>query len=148
MRAAEFREMTDQELDSKEIELVETMALLRLRHKTNQLDSTARVYPWIRELLQYDPLPTAKLVRTPVLVLQGETDQQVTPEQADTLAATFRAGGNRNITVHRLPGTNHLFQRDTSGVPAGYGTLPDRRVTAEALGYLADWLAVTLRVSR
>ena len=113
-----------------------------------QLDSTARVYPWIRELLQYDPLPTAKLVRTPVLVLQGETDQQVTPEQADTLAATFRAGGNRNITVHRLPGTNHLFQRDTSGVPAGYGTLPDRRVTAEALGYLADWLAVTLRVSR
>jgi len=35
--------MTDQELDSKEIELVETMALLRLRHKTNQLDSTARL---------------------------------------------------------------------------------------------------------
>lgn len=113
-----------------------------------QLESTARGNAWMREFLQYDPLPTAKRVRTPILVLQGETDQQVTPEQADTLAAAFRTGGNRNITVHRLSDTNHLFQRDTSGVPAGYGTLADRRVSAEALGLLADWLVETLRVPR
>jgi len=111
-----------------------------------QLASTARTNPWMREFLQYDPVPTATRVRTPVLVLQGDTDQQVTPEQADTLAAAFRAGGNREITVHRLPKTNHLFQRDSSGLPSGYATLADRGVSAEALGLLADWLVVTLRV--
>jgi pimeloyl-ACP methyl ester carboxylesterase len=109
-----------------------------------QLDSTARSNPWIREFLQYDPLPTARRVRTPVLVLQGDTDQQVTPEQADTLVAAFVAGRNDRITMHRLPNTNHLFQRDSSGVPGGYGTLADRRVTAETLGRLADWLVSTL----
>lgn len=118
------------------------------RAAQQQLDSTATVNPWIREFLQYDPLPTAKRVRTPVLVLHGETDQQVTPEQADTLAAAFRAGGNRHVAVHRLRDTNHLFQRDASGVPAGYGRLPDRRVTPETLGLLADWLASTLMASR
>lgn len=50
MRAAEIREMTEQELDSKEIELIETLAVLRLRHKTNQLESTARLQETRRDL--------------------------------------------------------------------------------------------------
>jgi len=85
-------------------------------------------------------------VRVPVLILQGETDMQVTPEQADTLAAALRRGGNRAVTVHRLAATNHLFQRDATGLPEGYGALPDRRVTRETLGLVADWvLARTAR---
>ncbi len=110
-----------------------------------QLDSTARTNPWMREFLINDPLPTARRVRVPVLVLQGETDVQITPEQADTLAVALRGGGNTDVTVRRLPNTNHLFQRDSVGAPAGYGKLPDRRATSESLGILADWLAVKLR---
>ncbi len=110
-----------------------------------QLDSTARSNPWMREFISYDPLPTARRVRVPVLVLHGEQDLQVTVEQADTLAAAFRAGGNNDVTLRRLARTNHLFQRDASGVPSGYGTLPDRQATAESLGALADWLVSRLQ---
>lgn len=109
------------------------------------LDSIASTDPWLGAFLAYDPVPTARRVtQMPVLILQGNTDQQVTPEQADTLAAAFRVGGNGDVTVHRLRDTNHLFQRDPSGLASGYGVLPDRRVTTEALGLLADWLSRTL----
>lgn len=110
-----------------------------------QLDSTVSRSPWLQEFIRYDPVPTARTVRVPVLVLQGERDLQVTAEQADTLAAAFRAGGNTDVTVRVLAQTNHLFQRDASGVPGGYGTLPDRAATKEALGVLADWLVLKLR---
>ncbi len=118
-----------------------------VRSAQEQSSALARDNPWLREFLAYDPLPTARRVQQPVLILQGERDLQVTAEQADTLAAAMRAGGNTNVTVHRLRNTNHLFQRDSSGVPGGYGTLPDRKVTAETLGVLADWLVHTLRAS-
>jgi alpha-beta hydrolase superfamily lysophospholipase len=112
-----------------------------------QLENVAQASAWMREFLSYDPLPTARKVKQPVLILHGERDQQVTVEQADTLAAAMRTGGNANVTVHRLRNTNHLFQRDSSGVPGGYGTLTDRKVTTEMMGLLSDWLVRTLRVT-
>lgn len=50
MRASEIREMSPDEIAAKEVELVETLALLRLRHKTNQLESTARLGQARRDL--------------------------------------------------------------------------------------------------
>lgn len=110
------------------------------RAAQQQIDSLARSDAWMREFLSYDPLPTIARVGVPVLILQGEQDMQVTPEQADTLAAALRRGGNGRVTVHRLRTTNHLFQRDRSGSPGGYGALPDRRVTRETLGLVTDWV--------
>jgi ribosomal protein L29 len=55
--------MTEQELDSKEIELIETLAVLRLRHKTNQLESTARLQETRRDLAR---LKTIRRQRTAV----------------------------------------------------------------------------------
>lgn len=111
-----------------------------MRAAQAELERTASASPWLREFLAYDPLPTAARVRVPVLILQGDTDLQVTPEQADTLAATLRAAGNRRVAMHRLPRTNHLFQRDANGVPSGYGALIDRRVTTETLGLVVEWV--------
>jgi dipeptidyl aminopeptidase/acylaminoacyl peptidase len=116
-----------------------------LRVAQQQLDSTAGRSPWITEFLTYDPLPTARRVRdVPVLILQGETDLQVTAEQADLLGGAFRDAGNRDVSVHRLANTNHLFQHDPSGLPSGYATLPDRTLTRETLGLVAEWLASRL----
>ena len=109
------------------------------------LDSLAQANPWVGYFMTYDPLATARLLAQPVLVLQGDTDQQVTPEQADSLTAAIRAGGHAPVTLQRFPATNHLFLPDPSGDPRGYGTLPDRRVRREVLGTLADWLAAVLR---
>jgi alpha-beta hydrolase superfamily lysophospholipase len=105
------------------------------------LDSTARTNKWIGFYLSYDPTVTAKQVKQPVLILQGATDHQVSPEQADTLAAAFRAGGNGAVTVKKFPDTNHLFLADPSGAFQGYATLKDKGVRKEVLGSLADWVA-------
>ena len=43
------------------------------------LDSVARVNPWISFFLQHDPLKVARTLTQPVLILQGETDRQITP---------------------------------------------------------------------
>jgi pimeloyl-ACP methyl ester carboxylesterase len=99
---------------------------------------------WINFYVNYDPLPTARRVRVPALILQGETDAQVTPEQAGMLAAAMREGGNRNVTVRAFPRMDHLMLEDASGNPSGYGKLASYAVRRDFLGVLADWLANTL----
>jgi len=109
------------------------------------LDSLQRTNRWMRYFMTTDPLVTARRVKQPVLILQGDTDMQVTPEQADTLAAAMRRVGNRAVTLRRFPATNHLFLADSSGAPTGYARLTATRVRREVLGTLADWVVRTLR---
>jgi dipeptidyl aminopeptidase/acylaminoacyl peptidase len=113
-----------------------------------QFDTTEARKPWMRFFLAYDPIPTIKRVRQPVLILQGATDQQVRPEEARALDAALREAGNRRVTLRIMPDRNHLFLRDTSGHPSGYASLSDGRVDGEVLGALADWLATTLGVAK
>jgi dienelactone hydrolase len=110
-------------------------------------DAAAAGVPWIRWFLEHDPLPVARRVRVPVLVLQGATDRQVTAEQAEELGAAVRAGGNGDVTVRVFPALNHLFLPDAEGTadPARYAALPDKRVPATVLGAMADWLAAKLQ---
>lgn len=110
-----------------------------------QRDSAAALSPWLRFFVAHDPAATARRVRVPVLIQQGETDRQVSPAQADELAAAFRAGGNRDVTTRRYPATNHLFLADDDGSPAGYAELPSRGVRPEVLRDAAEWLARRLR---
>ena len=111
-------------------------------------DSAARADRWTAFWFEHDPLPVARRLRAPVLVLQGETDVQITPDQADELAEAIRAAGNRDVTVRRFPDTNHLFVADPSGDPMGYAALPSVEVRRDVLGAVADWLARRLRASR
>ena len=110
-----------------------------------QFDSTSAKGAWMRFFLDYDPIPTARALTQPVLIAQGATDQQVRAEEATTLEAAIRAGGNGNVTTRIFPDRNHLFLRDPVGHPSGYATLPQNTVDGEVLGTIADWLALTLR---
>ena len=103
------------------------------------LDSLQRTNRWMRYFMTTDPLVMARRVRQPVLILQGDTDRQVTPDQADALAAALTAAGNRNVTLRRFPDTNHLFLADPSGDPQRYAALPDSRIRREVLGALVEW---------
>jgi dipeptidyl aminopeptidase/acylaminoacyl peptidase len=116
-----------------------------LEQSAKATEELATKSAWMRYFLDYDPLATARQVRVPVLILQGETDQQVTPEQADTLGIAFRAGGDGDVTVRRFAATNHLFLADPDGNPAGYTALRVRTVRPEVLGAVADWLVRRLR---
>jgi hypothetical protein len=109
-----------------------------------EADSAYAVPGWMRFFAEYEPLSTARKVRVPVLILQGETDRQVPASEARKLADALRAAGNRRVTLRTFPGMNHLLVDDPSGNPMGYTKLPSYTVRKDLLGVLADWLAKTL----
>jgi dienelactone hydrolase len=110
----------------------------------HQADSAYAAPGWLHWFAGYDPLPTARRVRTPTLILQGETDRQVPVTEAAALAGAMRAGGNRHVMVRTFPRLNHLLLDDPSGDVRGYGGLRSFTVRRDVLGALADWLARTL----
>ena len=116
-----------------------------LRAIRAQFDSTSGKLAWMQYFLTYDPLPTIRRVRQPVLILQGATDMQVTADQASKIERTLRAAGNRRVTTHIFADRNHLFLRDANGAPSGYSRLPSGRIDDEVMGTLADWLVATLK---
>ena len=109
------------------------------------LDSLAAANTWMGFFMTTEPSAALRRVKQPTLVLQGNTDQQVTPEQADSIASILKASGNTRVTMRRFPATNHLFLVDPSGAPAGYTNLKDTRVRREVLGTLADWVVQVMR---
>ena len=115
------------------------------------VDSLGKLGGWMGFFLAYDPTTAARQVKTPVLILQGETDRQVPPAEAKLLADAIRSGGNRDVTVRMFPATNHLFLADSSGAftdvsgALRYTKLPSLHVRPEVLGAIADWLSDRLK---
>ena len=109
------------------------------------LDSLAAANAWMGFFMKTEPSAALRRVKQPTLVLQGDTDQQVTPEQADSVATMLKGSGNKLVTVHHFPATNHLFLVDPSGAPAGYTSLKDTKMRREVLGALADWMVRVLK---
>ena len=111
----------------------------------NGLDSIAAANSWMGFFMKTEPSAALRRMKQPTLVLQGNTDQQVTPEQADSIVTILKNSGNSRVTLRRFPATNHLFLVDPSGAPAGYTALKDTRVRREVLGALADWMVRVLK---
>lgn len=105
-----------------------------------QFDSIAKAQPWMNFFVTHDPIATAKQVKVPVFVVQGATDRQVTADQGEELAKTFRAAGNRDVELLMLPDRNHLFLADPDGSPSGYTKLPSGRIGPEVLGPIVEWI--------
>lgn len=109
-----------------------------------QVDSTLGSAPWFKFFDSYDPAATARKVRTPVLILNGAQDQQVTPDQAPLLERAFKDAGNRDVTMKVLPNLNHLFVYDPDGFPGGYTQLKSFAVDRPTIGLVVDWLVIRL----
>jgi uncharacterized protein len=116
-----------------------------LARVNSTIDSLGANNPWMKFFLDHDPLATARQIRTPVLILNGATDQQVTPEQVKTLVDAFKAAGNKDITSHVFPAVNHLFIYDPNGSPWGYTRLTRSAVEPAVMGMVVDWLAQRLK---
>lgn len=127
-------------------DLSDSARRLQLRQVPQRVEQIVQSSAWTRWFADYNPLPTAPAVRVPVLILQGALDRQVSAGQADTLAAAFRAGGNRDVTVKTYPDLNHLFlHTDGDGSPAEYPALKDAMLPAGMLNDIATWLQAHLR---
>lgn len=103
---------------------------------------------WTRAFLAYDPLPTIRKVRQPILILQGVLDRQVTAEQASLLEQAARAAGNRDVTVRLFPNLNHLFLPAATGAESEYTSLSTYDLSDEVLDTMSNWLQQKLKVKR
>lgn len=104
--------------------------------------------PWTRYFLTYDPLPTIKKVKQPILILQGEFDRQVTEDQAEMLSKAARESGNKDVAMHVFPGLNHLFLPSKTGAVAEYSSLETNTIPDSVIKPLTDWLVKELKVAK
>lgn len=64
------------------------------------------VQPFLISAIQYDPARLIGTVRVPVLIVQGERDLQVTPDDARRLAAA-----DPQAELRLIPGMNHVLKQ-------------------------------------
>ena len=95
---------------------------------------------WTREYFAYDPLPTIRKVKQPLLILQGERDRQVYQSHAAMLVDAARSAGNKDVTVKVFPTLNHLFLPSTTGSFSEYSHLATTTVPDTVLDTLTDWI--------
>ena len=99
--------------------------------------------PWMFYFLRYDPVPTLRQVRVPVLAIGGALDLQV-PANEDLAAIKAALTGNPDATTVELPGLNHLLQTATTGAPSEYGAI-EETVSPVALKTVTDWVVAHTR---
>jgi uncharacterized protein len=110
-----------------------------------QADSLAQHDPWLRTWFALDPRTIAGGVQAPVLLLHGETDQQVPPSQATELAQVLRGAGAAPVEVRVFRDTDHLLLADYDGDPQGYVRLAERRVRSSVLAATTHFLSVHMK---
>ncbi len=82
--------------------------------------------PAMRALLMSDPQKDWRMVRAPVLVLNGSLDHQVTAdENLAGIMAALKAGANKHAQSELLPSLNHLFQTAKTGKVDEYGSIEE-----------------------
>ncbi|NJN41515.1 MAG: alpha/beta fold hydrolase [Flammeovirgaceae bacterium] len=96
---------------------------------------------WVKFYLNYDPLPTLKQVRCPVLLLFGGLDTQVTAAQnSEIMMNALVSAGNKKVESVTIKNANHLFQEAVIGSPAEYATLK-KEFAPEFLDILKKWIS-------
>lgn len=78
----------------------------------------------------YDPLPTLRRLRQPVLAVWGNDQQSPPAESATAIERALRDGGNTDVTLRFFPHADHKlhtsrdgFQRDEELAPGYVGTM-------------------------
>jgi uncharacterized protein len=95
---------------------------------------------WFRSFLTFDPRPTLRKVRCPVLAINGEKDLQVPcKKNLAEIDKALKAGGNRDVKTIAFPGLNHLFQPCKTGSPSEYSKI-ETTIAPEALKAIGDWI--------
>lgn len=95
--------------------------------------------PWFRDFARHDPAPALEALRCPVLVLNGELDLQVLPDQNLPAIETALRRNRKRVTVHRLPGLNHLFQPAKTGSPEEYAAI-EQTIDPGVLEIIGEWI--------
>lgn len=95
---------------------------------------------WFRYFLTYDPTTHLRLVKCPVLAINGEKDLQVPPkENLEAIDKALKEAGNNQVTIKEMSGLNHLFQKASTGIPAEYAKISET-INPEVLALISNWI--------
>jgi pimeloyl-ACP methyl ester carboxylesterase len=96
---------------------------------------------WGRFFIRYDPKTALFKTKCPVLVINGEKDHQVFPEEnLAGIEEGLKKAKNKHYKIVKLEGLNHLFQHSVTGLPQEYPTIKED-FAPEALQLMSDWLS-------
>ncbi|MBP2831179.1 alpha/beta fold hydrolase [Aquimarina sp. U1-2] len=96
--------------------------------------------PWFTFFVKFDPKLCLQAIKCPVLVLQGENDTQVLPDNnLHAIETAFKKGNNKRVEIVRLQRLNHLFQQSQTGLPNEYGMIQET-FSPKALQVLGEWI--------
>lgn len=106
-----------------------------------QIDNTE-----FQSLLNTDPAKIVPGVRQPILIVQGNLDTQVAPDNAERLEALARSRKQpASVDVVKVPDVNHLLAAATTGEVDEYASLPDKHVSPAVSSAMVEWLKKTLK---
>lgn len=102
---------------------------------------------WYRYFLSYSPTDTLRQVKVPVLVISGDLDWIVSPQQTfPVIKQALQEAGNQDTTLQIIPHLNHVFQTCSTGSMAEYATLHET-ISPLVLKAMSDWiLARTIKL--
>jgi fermentation-respiration switch protein FrsA (DUF1100 family) len=104
------------------------------------IEIKALTSPWFRYFMAYDPATALRKVTCPVLVLNGEKDKQVPPQQnLPAIRKALEQAGNKHFEIDELPSLNHLFQTAKTGSPTEYAQI-EETIAPAALDKMASWI--------
>jgi uncharacterized protein len=101
-------------------------------------------WQFIRRLYFYDPAPTLRQLKLPVLALFGELDNNILAEKnRSAWESALKAGNNRDYTLRILPRADHLQLEAKVGSNAEMPSL--QRFVPAYHKTIEEWLAKRLR---
>jgi uncharacterized protein len=101
--------------------------------------------PWFQSFLAFDPAKAMASVDQPVLIVQGERDRAVPPDNATRLESIANARKRAHpADVVRVPDVNHLLVPATTGEIDEYPKLSDKHISPAVPQAIAAWLQKTL----
>ena len=106
------------------------------------LEQAALLYDnaWMRFFVAYDPVPALEALTCPVLAMNGTLDLQVWHEQNLDAIERVLTEADRNVTVKRYEGLNHLFQPAKTGSVTEYAGI-ETTIDPVVLEDLTAWIS-------
>ena len=103
-----------------------------------QMTGSSLSLSWLREHYTADPTGPLRLLRMPVLIVNGEKDLQVPAEEADLIREAIEENGNQDVTVYVLSDLNHLLRHHPDAPSLVYRHL-DEPVDPRLIDILTGW---------
>ena len=95
---------------------------------------------WV-DLNSYDPPALAKTLKQPMLILQGESDYQVT--MADFMLWKNALGKRKNVTFKTYPKLTHAFMSGAGGTPGPQNYEKPNHVDEVVISDIRNWILKT-----